>query len=183
LLPFPSHRRLNESIIAGSSQERRIEDAVDVLFTENFKVWDHSLMLTRLKDKGGCYVFKDKRGTILYVGEGQDLYARICKQHIRGGDYVSKSFHKFIYNIDVYIIDTNLHPKHGAELAFGMRKSLELILIKLLRPYRNMVKLGIFKHKPYVNYLRTFANPYSRPYWPQSEQTMLKLAYGEKFRI
>lgn len=183
LLPFPSHRRLHEVNILGSGQERRIENAVDVLFTYNYKVWEHLLMLSTLKNMSGCYVFKDKRGTILYVGEAQDLYSRICKQHIRGGDPVSKSFFKFIYEIDVYVIDDTLHPNHGMELAFGRRKTLELILIKLLRPYKNWVKLGKLKPRPYFNYLRHFENPYSRPHWPKAQHNLLISAYGKRFKI
>lgn len=183
LLPIPSHRRLLEVLIAGTGQERRVENAVDVLFTEKYFVWDQSAMLKDLINKDGCYVFKDKRGTILYVGETKDLYSRICKKHIRGSDRVSKSFYRFIYEIEVYVIDNSLHPKHGVEIAYGSRKTLEHILIKQLRPYRNWVKLGKFKSTPFFNYLRTFKLTCSRTYWPLIEKQSLLSAYGNKFKI
>lgn len=82
------------------------ERKIDVKYTivENIFAGEEKKLETFTQ--AGVYILKDKGGRILYIGEADNLSSRV-KKHLNGIDKATRVLegHKYIYNIDLYILD------------------------------------------------------------------------------
>jgi excinuclease ABC subunit C len=58
--------------------------------------------INQLPNQPGCYLFRDQRGTIIYIGKAQNLKKRINSYFLKTSD---NYFRKQIHNFDIIITD------------------------------------------------------------------------------
>ena len=92
-----------------------------------------------LPDSPGCYLMKDREGTIIYVGKAVNLKNRV-RSYFRDTAHTPKvaAMIAHIDDFDILLCDTNLEAL-----------ILECNLIKLHKPYYNIL-LKDDKHYPYI---------------------------------
>jgi hypothetical protein len=175
-LIYPSQAGLLETKLSKKSPsdpERKVEGVINVLEGISFYVYERNLMQQRLSEKGGTYVFKDKKGEILYIGETGDLYKRICNQHILGSNTADALF-EYFYIVDVYIIDHST-PPHGSSMGLGFRKALEDILTKKINPmFKNGAVVPLSK---LVNYHSSYKSTRHRKNWSSKERALMNQSF------
>lgn len=158
-----------------------IEGVVDVLDKHEFYVWQKEEMFDLFEGKGkeiantgigGAYFFIDNRGKYLYTGESDNLYRRICEEHVVGKKtLISRYFYKvFIFEIDHHRGRTD---GLGSSIGLGYRKMLEDILYKKLKPvyWNGGWTVG---NKDYATKYETDRR---RDNWVKSERDLLLNAY------
>ncbi|MEH7122346.1 GIY-YIG nuclease family protein [Bacillus sp. JJ1773] len=128
----------------------KIEGLVDILDKHEFFVWEKEKMFDLFEGKGkgiakteikgidktgigGTYFFVDNRGKYLYTGESDNLYRRICEEHVVGKKTLIS---KFFYKVIIFEIDHHRGRTDGlgSSIGLGYRKMLEDILNKKLKP-------------------------------------------------
>lgn len=182
MLPYPSHRSLSETLVKGDDTSLKVSVGVDlperivegkkVYSTQWYYIWDKKHLnheIGGLYLLSGVYVFKDIKDEILYVGEADNLYKRICYEHIMGTN-TSKKLYRYFYKVDIYIID-HTQGEHGDSNGLGDRMALEHILTKKLLPLHKRPKADI------DNYLKKYEDTRRRDKWDEDKRRDLKLAY------
>ena len=106
------------------------------------------LKIRMLPESPGCYLMKDKDGTIIYIGKAVNLKNRV-RSYFRDTEHTPKvaAMISHIDDFDILLCDSNLEAL-----------CLECNLIKLHKPYYNIL-LKDDKHYPYlrVNLKEPFA--------------------------
>ena len=97
------------------------------------------LKIRMLPESPGCYLMKDKDGTIIYVGKAVNLKNRV-RSYFRDTEHTPKvaAMISHIDDFDILLCDSNLEAL-----------CLECNLIKLHKPYYNIL-LKDDKHYPYL---------------------------------
>lgn len=112
------------------------------------------LKIRMLPESPGCYLMKDKDGTIIYVGKAVNLKNRV-RSYFRDTEHTPKvaAMISHIDDFDILLCDSNLEAL-----------CLECNLIKLHKPYYNIL-LKDDKHYPYlrVNLKEPFPRLIPRP--------------------
>jgi len=90
----------------------------------------------------GCYLFKDKKGTILYVGKAVDLRSRVSSYWRESADHSPAKFSmlkkidqvewiEVDSEIEALLLEANLIKKHSPEYNIVMRDDKRYIYIKV----------------------------------------------------
>ena len=163
---------------------------MDVLDIKKYMAWDKEKMKNDLggmpkgideegTGTGGAYFFTDIKGKVLYVGESDNLYKRICNQHIAG----KKEITRYVV-VKFMCSNTDYHRGRtdglGEAVGLGYRKMLEKVLFLKLKPvYWNG---GLTRAN--LDYFKKFSN-IRRDKWSSEDKDRLTVAYkkNHKFRL
>jgi excinuclease ABC subunit C len=107
--------------------------------------------LKLLPDRPGCYLFKDREGTVLYVGKAASLRSRVRSYFQEGGGHSPRTrlMVARVHHVETMVTDTPVEAL-----------LLESSLIKRFKPYYN-VRLRDDKQYPYI--CLTMNEPFPRP--------------------
>ncbi|AVR33502.1 GIY-YIG nuclease family protein [Bacillus cereus] len=119
--------------------ERKIKIKYEV---NNISVCEEK-KLEEYKQQSGVYILRDKGGNALYIGEAKRLSPRV-KKHLHGKDLATQVLngHKYIYSVDLYLLDSSEPPIK--------RKMLEIDLVLKLDPPFNSQFTDRHGDKPLV---------------------------------
>jgi excinuclease ABC subunit C len=134
-------------------------------------------ILDRIPTEPGVYLFKDARGTVVYVGKAKNLRARVRQYFREGGDerfFVAAGFlGRTVVDVETIVVssskealllENHLIKKHQPKFNVKLRDDKQYLVLRLVDPKPDGTKRAQFPRVEVVRNIRDDGASYFGPY-------------------
>src|SRR5882672_9857211 len=134
-------------------------------------------VLDRIPTEPGVYLFKDARGTVIYVGKAKNLRTRVRQYFREGGDerfFVAAGFlGRAVTDVETIVVgsskealllENHLIKKHQPRFNVKLRDDKQYLVLRLVDPKSSEQKRDVFPRVEVVRNIRDDGANYFGPY-------------------